>query len=95
MRRQDSVGGEALLEDRKLLEDIWETSSTILHYYSLVKLTAREMLDMTEAVGHKSNQLQALLQISQQQLGRPRDNYYNQQLTRSLQIEIFMSYDIL
>ena len=78
MRGKDSGGGcEALLEDRKLLDDIWEMSSVIIDYYALVKLTAIQMLHMTEEVGHKSNQLQTLLQISEQQLGRARENYYS------------------
>ena len=69
MRRKASSVGQ--MEDRKLLDNIWEMSSVIIDYYSLVKLTASEMLHMTVEVRHKSNQLQSLLQISEQQLGRP------------------------
>ena len=76
MRRNDSSGSVALLEDRKLLDDIWEMSSVIIDHYSLVKLTASEVLHITEEVRHKSNQLQTLLRISEQQLGRNRENYY-------------------
>ena len=79
MRRNDSSGTSgslALLEDRKLLDDIWEMSSVIIDHYSLVKLTATEVLHITEEVRHKSNQLQTLLRISEQQLGRNRENYY-------------------
>ena len=76
MRRNDSSGSVALLEDRKLLDDIWEMSSVIIDHYSLVKLTATEVLHITEEVRHKSNQLQTLLRISEQQLGRNRENYY-------------------
>ena len=68
MRRKDSSVGQ--MEDRKLLDNIWEMSSVIIDYYSLVKLTASEMLHMTVEVRHKSNQLQSLLQISEQQLGQ-------------------------
>lgn len=76
MRRNDRSGSVALLEDRKLLDDIWEMSSVIIDHYSLVKLTASEVLHITEEVRHKSNQLQTLLRISEQQLGRNRENYY-------------------
>lgn len=76
MRRNDRSGSVALLEDRKLLDDIWEMSSVIIDHYSLVKLTATEVLHITEEVRHKSNQLQTLLRISEQQLGRNRENYY-------------------
>ena len=70
MRRNDRSGSVALLEDRKLLDDIWEMSSVIIDHYSLVKLTASEVLHITEEVRHKSNQLQTLLKISEQQLGQ-------------------------
>ena len=50
-------------------ESCWR-SSVILDYYSLVKLTASQMVHMTQEVGHKSNQLQTLLKIFEQQLGQ-------------------------
>ena len=68
MRRKDIV--VSLVEDRRLLEDISEMSSVIIDYYSLVRLTASEIVHMTQEVRHKSNQLQTLLKISEQQLGQ-------------------------
>ena len=76
MRRPESSGRAALLEDRKLLAEIWQMSSVIIAHCSLVKLTATEVLHVTEEVRHQSNQLQTLLRISEQQLGRLKENYF-------------------
>ena len=76
MRRQESSGSVALLEDRNLLAEIWQMSSVIIAHYSLLKLTATEVLHVTEEVRHQSNQLQTLLRISEQQLGRLKENYF-------------------
>ena len=89
MRRKESRS-VALLEDRNLLAEIWQMSSVIIAHYSLLKLTATEVLHVTEEVRHQSNQLQTLLRISEQQLGRLKENYFLfnlvQQLTRSVQL---------
>ena len=65
-RKQQS---ESLIEDRKLLNDISEMTSVIIEHYSLIKLTATELVLMTENVQYKSQQLQKLLKMSEEQLG--------------------------
>ena len=90
MRRKAS--SVCQMEDRKLLDNIWEMSSVIIDYYSLVKLTASEMLHMTVEVRHKSNQLQSLLQISEQQLGQALRILLNSHRLSKIEIYIYFFY---
>ena len=67
MIRVDSL---SLIEERKILTDVSEMSSIIIDHFGLIKLTATELVRITENLQIKSGELRLILKRSEEQLGR-------------------------
>ena len=67
MIRVDSL---SLIEERKILTDVSEMSSVIIDHFGLIKLTATELVRITENLQIKSGELRLILKRSEEQLGR-------------------------
>ena len=73
MIRVDSL---SLIEERKILTDVSEMSSVIIDHFGLIKLTATELVRITETLQIKSGELRLILKRSEEQLGRDIFIYY-------------------